>query len=144
MQFIDCIQSSLNFQGWTGVQFRGPKSIGKIGVALFILGSVLGVHIALGKVSCISLYYVPEQYIIWTGLVNAPFHSLFFFFFFFHLFFHHDGIFDSYDISLTFCFCILQGYWCFYVIMLCTFHFLEFFMTAMYQPNSLSYDCKWI
>lgn len=31
--------------------------------------------------------------------------------------------------------------WCQYTVIIAVFHFLEFFMTAVYQPVSLSYDC---
>jgi hypothetical protein len=32
-------------------------------------------------------------------------------------------------------------HWSMYMVSLCTFHFMEFFATALYQPSSLSYDC---
>lgn len=32
-------------------------------------------------------------------------------------------------------------HWSMYTVSLCTFHFMEFFATARYQPSSLSYDC---
>jgi hypothetical protein len=32
--------------------------------------------------------------------------------------------------------------WSTYMTLLCAFHFLEFFMTAVAQPSLLSYDCK--
>ena len=35
-----------------------------------------------------------------------------------------------------------QAMWSFYVVALCSFHFLEFFSTALFQPANLSYDCK--
>ena len=32
-------------------------------------------------------------------------------------------------------------HWSMYMVSLCSFHFMEFFATAVYQPSSLSYDC---
>jgi hypothetical protein len=32
--------------------------------------------------------------------------------------------------------------WSLYMSLLCFFHFMEFFTTAVHQPDSLSYECK--
>jgi len=37
---------------------------------------------------------------------------------------------------------LLQVVWCLYTSLLCAFHLLEFLSTALFQPDSLSYDCK--
>ena len=34
-------------------------------------------------------------------------------------------------------------HWSIYMTCLCTFHFLEFFVTAISQPSLLSYECEW-
>jgi hypothetical protein len=33
--------------------------------------------------------------------------------------------------------------WSAYAVSLCLFHFMEFLSTALYKPESVTYDCKW-
>ena len=33
--------------------------------------------------------------------------------------------------------------WSAYVVSLCLFHFMEFLSTALYKPETVTYDCEW-
>jgi tetrahydromethanopterin S-methyltransferase subunit G len=46
--------------------------------------------------------------------------------------------------SFTKTLCIIFLHWSTYFIFLASFHFSEFFVTAIKQPDSLSYDCEYI
>jgi hypothetical protein len=45
--------------------------------------------------------------------------------------------------ALLGCFVVLVGqvHWAAYCLLLSVFHFLEFFVTALYQPADVSYEC---
>lgn len=82
------IQGALNFEGWPGPHFKDNTSLGRVGVAGFLLGVLGGIHMTIAA-NCI---------------IN----------------FSNSGL------SV-----LLQ--WAVYFSILCSFHFLEFFVTAVRQ-----------
>lgn len=93
----DRILDTLHFNGCINPHFR-EDGIGKIGTTGFVLGFIGGIHLAVGIMSTILLFYV-----------DFPF---------------------LYTIRM----------WGIYMGMLCCFHFLEFFITAVRQSSTLSFD----
>lgn len=96
---IDSLQQSLNFAQFThNPAFKDNRSIGRIGVAGFLLGIIGGVHVTLLLLALTS---------------SSSFSSLW-------------GI-----------------RWCLYMVSLCLFHFMEFLTTALYKPETVTYDCTY-
>ena len=57
---VDSIQAALNFEGTVHANFRGSRSLGRIGFCSFIVGCSLGFHAALTLVCTISLFFEPD------------------------------------------------------------------------------------
>ncbi|CAM9639029.1 unnamed protein product [Chrysoparadoxa australica] len=102
MGLLHSLQSKLEFAGCTSPQFRSNTGLGRIAVAAFGLGIVLGMHLT------ILVYLVAQQ------AVAA---------------FRGEGALASSALL-----------WCIHIVSLTMFHFMEFFTTALFKPESVSYD----
>mmetsp|Transcript_15052 Transcript_15052/g.24929 ORF Transcript_15052/g.24929 Transcript_15052/m.24929 type:complete len:268 (+) Transcript_15052:213-1016(+) len=104
MEYIRKLHRVLAFES-KRPQFNESTSVGKIGVAGFVLGVLAGLSYATLVLSVIFVLFLSAD-------ANSYTHSL----------------------------AVVMIQWSAYMSLLCTFHFLEFFVTAMYQPDNASYD----
>jgi hypothetical protein len=118
------IQDLLNFQFIQNVNYLPPKGIGKIGVVGYLLGVGSGISGMYLYLSC--FYEVPSS---WSRDFTTGSQTVL------------VG-----DFITLFCFISLISFysqfsWFCYLLSLTLFHFLEFFVTSLFQPSTLSYDC---
>jgi hypothetical protein len=75
LKAIDSIQAALNFKGTSHVNFRGSRSLGKIGFCSFVVGISLGFHAALTLICTISLLYDPGT-VKGRGILVSDYYAL--------------------------------------------------------------------
>ena len=112
MMVIDSIQAALNYEslGKRNEQFRGNGN-GKMGTTGFLVGLLGGIH--LGFVLTLLFIWALRRDLVDSILDREPY---------------------LYSVLVT----VLH--WSLYFGLLCIFHFMEFFTTAMWQPLVLKYD----
>jgi protein-S-isoprenylcysteine O-methyltransferase len=105
------IQRRLDFDDWDDYpQFYAQKSLGRVALMAFGLGSLWGVHGVLLMVLTLDSTSNSDNYDGIVAAVLSPERQA------------------------------MAWQWCFYVWAMCTFHLLEFFTTAIYNPSVTSGD----
>jgi hypothetical protein len=128
-KFTEKLQGILNYEGCTNFQFRG-NGIGKIGTSGFILGFIGGKNV----LTATSRSFPKSSGLILLHTFFSGLHVAFILL---------SVIFLSTETLSTQSLSFIQTliHWSLYVSCLSTFHFLEFFSTAISQPSLLSYQC---
>ena len=127
LELFDPLQHVLNFGNCTSPQFVG-NGLGKMGTTGFMIGLVGGIHLGVG----VTLYIVKaaintdQNESILSALVS-----------YWYVLAGDIPVLKLFTVSS-------QIMWCTYMSLLCCFHFMEFFTTAVHQPKVLSYDCKFV
>ena len=101
----------LNFEGSAASVQFKGNGVGKIGTTGYVLGLVGGIHLGFALLSGIFLYCKV---------------------------FKSDGGSSSNLLNSSM---VTLFHWSIYISLLCIFHFLEFFATAVNQPRALCFDC---
>ena len=115
------IQSILDFKQWKEEeypQYYTKLGLGRVGLISCILGIILGIHVTIAIVLLLYQYNIIS---ITTSITSDD-----------------DDDDDTTTITLTLSFILLQ--WCCYVICLCIFHLLEFFISSIYNPLVVTSD----
>lgn len=116
------IQGKLSFEGWEpNEQFTAVDGLGRVSLLACILGILWGIHIMLAFL--VLLYQHNIIIIINIDNDNNATSSSHFW----KEIWNEDRIFMIFQ-------------WCIYVVLVCTFHLLEFFITAMYNPTVATAD----
>jgi len=110
-QGLQGIQSELAFESWHEYpQFNSNQGLGRVALLAFLLGLALGIHFVM---------------MIMLMLVRFYGNSI--------------SVFPGIDFLGTDRLQLLIQ-WCLYVVLVCSFHLLEFFTTAIYNPNVATAD----
>ena len=118
------IQSILDFKQWKEEeypQYYTKLGLGRVGLISCVLGIILGIHVT---VAIVLLLYQYNLISITTTSSSSSIQS--------STTSTSDDEDDTTTITLTLSFILLQ--WCCYVICLCIFHLLEFFISSIYNP----------
>ena len=119
------IQSILDFKQWKEEeypQYYTKLGLGRVGLISCILGIILGIHVTVAIVLLLYQYNIIS---ITTTSITSD----------------EDDEDDTTTIPITtlaLSFILLQ--WCCYVICLCIFHLLEFFISSIYNPLVVTSD----
>ena len=111
------VQAVLDFENWSPTeypQFADKRSLGRVALLGTVLGFVLGIHAILCAQLTLHLTLAADQY---SPLLPMTLVSLL----------------GPPRLQLLW-------QWCAYVIALCGFHLLEFFVTAFYNPTEATAD----
>ncbi|CAM9936028.1 unnamed protein product, partial [Discosporangium mesarthrocarpum] len=91
---LDRIQRALNFDGWTNPQFKRDDGLGRIGLAGFLIGLVLGIHLSIIGCHLVIKGLVLSRLLQWSLYATSL--SFFHFSEFFVTAMHKPGV-VSYD-----------------------------------------------
>jgi protein-S-isoprenylcysteine O-methyltransferase len=114
------VQAVLNFEHWTSFPaFSHRRAVGRVALIASLLGLFWGWHLLWGLQLCLHLYgrwWIRIETTNTTSFLNSLEHWI--------------G------------FARLQMWfqWCVYSVALCSFHLLEFFVTAIYNPTEATAD----
>ena len=132
---FDRLQSILSYDGCENFQFRGDGT-GKIGTTGFLLGFVGG-KLCVKNLSLNQYFYGSQDKLTFRAKYTLlGFHVALALMSMLILF---GEAMTTASVSRV----ETLMHWSIYMTCLCTFHFLEFFLTAISQPMLLSYECKW-